>query len=98
MNLTKNQVRKMAKLANLPVDSNEEDQYSGQLSKILEYFEQLNQVDTNELEPTFNVGNLSNVMGEDKVESGLTQNEALQNAKSKDDDLFKVKAIFEENG
>lgn len=65
MKLIANQVRKVAKLANLPLSSAEEEKYSKQLSKILEYVDQLNQVDTTKVEPTFNVSGLSNVMAED---------------------------------
>lgn len=89
-------VSHVSKLANLPLSSEEEEKYSEQLSKILDYVEQLNQVDTKDVEPTFNVGNLSNVEGKDAVETGLTQEEVLQNAKSKENGFFKVKAIFEE--
>lgn len=96
MKLTKDQVKHVAKLANLPITDEELEKYSEQLSKILEYVEQLNKVDTSVVEPTFNVGNLKNVERKDEVEAGLTQEEALQNTKSQDKGFFKVKAIFEE--
>lgn len=96
MKLTKDQVKHVAKLANLPLTDKEVEKYSEQLSEILNYIDQLNKVDTNNIEPTFNVGNLSNVMREDKAEPGLTQEEALQNAKITEKGFFKVKAIFEE--
>lgn len=62
-------VVKVAKLANLPLTKEEEKKYSDQLSKILEYMEKLNQVDTSGVEATFNVTGLSNVMREDETES-----------------------------
>ena len=60
-------VKKVAKLANLPLSSEEEEKYSEQLSKILDYIEQLNQVNTSDVEPTFNVSGQENVMAEDKT-------------------------------
>lgn len=64
-------VVKVAKLANLPLTKEEEKKYSDQLSKILEYMEKLNKVDTLGVEATFNVTGLSNVMREDETEASL---------------------------
>lgn len=67
MKLIRDQVKHVAKLANLPLTEDEEEKYSEQLSKILDYIEQLNQVDTDSVEPTFNVSGQTNVMAEDKI-------------------------------
>ena len=74
MKLSKDQVKKVAKLANLPLTPEEENLYSEQLSKVLDYIDQLNQVDTKGIEPTFNVTGLSNVMRKDKAEKSLPKN------------------------
>ena len=96
MKLTGNQVKHVAKLANLPLTSEEEDKYSEQLSNILDYFEQLNQVDTTGVESTFNVTDQSNVMREDETNACLTSDEASSNASQKKDGFFITKGIFEE--
>lgn len=96
MKLTKDEVKHVAKLANLPLTSEEEEKYSEQLSKILEYFEQLNQVDTSNVEPTFNVSGLSNVLREDETVASLSREEALLNAPRKKDGMFETKGVFEE--
>lgn len=88
-------VVKVAKLANLPLTPEEEKKYSKQLSKILEYMEKLNEVDTL-VEPTFNVTGLSNVMREDITEAGLSQDEALSNAPQKKNNMFVTKGVFNE--
>lgn len=67
MSLTRDQVKHVAKLANLQLTEEEEEKYSQQLSKILDYVEQLNEVDTSQVKPTFNVSGQENVMAEDKV-------------------------------
>lgn len=77
MKLTKDQVKHVAKLANLPLTEAEEEKYSEQLSKILEYVEQLNSVDTSKVEPIFNVSGLTNVMAEDKVRECLNWKEGF---------------------
>ncbi len=96
MSLTKDQVKKVAKLANLPITSEEEEKYTQQLSKILEYVEQLNKVDTSNVEPTFNVSSQNNVMSEDEVGNCLTKEEALVNASQEKDNFFVTKGIFNE--
>lgn len=96
MKLNKDQVKHVATLANLPLTAEEEEKYSEQLSKILEYVEQLNKVDTANVEPTFNVTGQSNVMREDETTASLSQEEALSNASQKKDGMFVTKGVFEE--
>lgn len=96
MKLTSDQVKKVAKLANLPLTTEEEEKYSEQLSAILGYFEKLNEVDTSNVEPTFNVTGQSNVMRKDETAGCLSQEEALLNAPKKKDGMFETKGVFEE--
>lgn len=95
MKLTLDQVKKVAKLANLPLVQQEEEKYSEQLSKILDYIDQLNQIDTSNIEPTFNVTGLSNVMREDESQVCLSQKEALSNAPKTKEGMFETKGVFE---
>ncbi len=94
--LTKDQVKHVAKLANLPLTEDEIEKYSKQLSKILDYIESLNKVNTENVEPTFNTTGLENIMSEDKVSNSLTQEESLSNASKKDKGFFVTKGVFNE--
>lgn len=85
MKLTSDQVKKVAKLANLPLTSQEEDLYSEQLSKILDYIDQLDQIKTAGVEPTYNVTDLVNVMRKDETGKSLPKNGP-----------YKTKGVFEE--
>lgn len=96
MKLDIKQVQKVAKLANLTLTPEEEEKYSGQLSKILDYVEELNEVDTDSVEPTFNVVSKENVFREDIEETGLSQEEALLNAPNKKDGYFVSAGVFKE--
>lgn len=96
MKLTKDQVNHVAKLANLPLTSDEEDKYSGQLSKILEYIDQLNSADTKNIEPTFNVSGSFNKFRTDETSASLSQEEVLSNAPKKQDGFFLTKGVFQE--
>lgn len=67
MKLTKEQVEHIARLARLGLTPEEIEKYQTELSSILDYVEKLNEVDTENVEPTAQVTGLKNVMREDKV-------------------------------
>lgn len=87
-------VSHIAKLANLPLTKTEEELFSKQLSYTLSYVEQLDEVETKEIEPTAQVTGLINVFREDVITPGLSQEDALKNAPAQYKGFFKVKAIF----
>jgi aspartyl-tRNA(Asn)/glutamyl-tRNA(Gln) amidotransferase subunit C len=86
----------VAKLANLPLSPSEKEKFEKQLSEILSYVEKLKEVNTENVEITSQVTGLENITREDKPIPSLTQEEALSNAKSQQNGLFKVKAILNE--
>lgn len=88
-------VKHIAKLANLPLSPSEEKKFEKQLSDILSYVEKLNEVDTKNVKETSQVTGLKNVTRDDVSFPSLSQKEALANSKSKQNGLFKVKAVFE---
>lgn len=89
-------VKKVAKLANLPLSDSEEEKYSVQLSKILEYIDQLNKVNTDNVEPTYNVSGLSNIMRSDEIKESLNQEEVTKNGSDVKEGMFVTKGVFEE--
>lgn len=96
MKLSTDQVKKVAKLANLPVTSEEEAIYAEQLSAILDYIDLLNTVDTASIEPTFNVIPEKNIMRADVADESLSQEDALRNAPNAKDGFFVTKGVFAE--
>ena len=97
MKLSREQVKKVAKLANLPVSPEEEEKFALELSETLDYINQLESIDTSGVEPTSQVTGLENVTREDIVGESLTQEQALQNAKSTYNGYIKVKVILSES-
>lgn len=85
----------IAKLANLPLKKEEIEKYEKQLSLILEYIKRLQKVNTDNVKETSQVTNLENVTRNDKPTPSLSQDEALSNTNNKQNGLFKVKAIFD---
>jgi len=75
--LSDKEVQHIAKLARLGLKEGEVSKFAKQLSEILEYTEQLNEVDTENIEPTSQVTGLENVSREDKVERFCEKDELL---------------------
>ena len=94
MKLTPDQVKKVAQLANLPLSEDEEHKLPEQLSAILDYIDQLNSVNTDNIDPIFTVAQNTNNTQSDVVSTSLTQDQALQNASLKRDGLFVTKGVF----
>jgi len=95
MKLRTDQVKHVAKLANLPLTLKEGKKYSQQLSEILDYAKKLDKVNVEHIRPTFNVTDNKNVLAEDICQSSLTQKEALSSAPQKKNSMFVTKVMFE---
>lgn len=88
-------VKRLADLSALRITDEEATALLGQLNEILSFVEQLNEVDTSGLEPTYQVTGLENVMREDKViDYGLDRDALLKNAPDSQDGQIKVKRVL----
>jgi aspartyl-tRNA(Asn)/glutamyl-tRNA(Gln) amidotransferase subunit C len=89
------QVRKVAKLSRLELSDAEVEEFTGQLSAILEYVEKMNELDTEGVEPLAHCLAISNVLREDSVRESLGTEAALANAPQRDGEFFKVPKILD---
>lgn len=91
-------VKHVAKLANLEVLDKDLEKFEKQLEETVTYVEGLNEVNTKGINPTSQVTGLENITREDSTDSSrmLSQDEALANTKSKQNGLFKVKGVLNE--
>jgi len=64
--ISKEEVLHVAHLARIELLDEEVEKFTTQLEKILEYMEKLNELDTENVEPTSHILNLKNVLREDK--------------------------------
>ena len=96
MEISKEQVEHVARLARLEVSEDENAMFARQLSAILTYMDQLKEVDTEGVEPTATVLPTENVFREDAVKPSLTQERALANAPDQADGFFRVPKILED--
>jgi aspartyl-tRNA(Asn)/glutamyl-tRNA(Gln) amidotransferase subunit C len=95
MKLTLDQLRHVAELARVGLSDGELEALATELSSILEYIDQLEQLDTASIAPTAQVGELVNVMRDDEVSPSLDPEEALANAPSREGGYFRVRAMQE---
>lgn len=91
--ITKKEVEHTAKLARLTLSEEEKERYTEQLSRILDYFNQLNEVNTENVEPMIHVLPLRNVMREDYVNRSNNRDEILKNAPLEENGFFRVPKI-----
>ncbi|OGW34042.1 MAG: asparaginyl/glutamyl-tRNA amidotransferase subunit C [Nitrospirae bacterium GWD2_57_9] len=95
MKITKKEVEHVAKLARLELSDQAKDVFTDQLSNILTYVEQLNELDTKDVPPTSHVLDMSNVMRDDVPQESLSQERALANAPDKAAGHYRVPKIIE---
>jgi aspartyl-tRNA(Asn)/glutamyl-tRNA(Gln) amidotransferase subunit C len=93
--LTREDVLKLARLARLQLTEEEVEAFRQELSEVLDYVTQLNDVDVDGLAPTTQVTGLKNVMREDTViDYGVSAKDLLDLAPKTQDDHIKVKRMI----
>lgn len=95
--LTKTEVGHVAKLAKLKITSAETDKFQKQLSKVLDYISELEEVDTSDQEPTSQTTGLENVFRIDEIRTSgcLSQEETLSGTDQTRNGYFVVDAVLE---
>ena len=93
--IDREQVRKVANLARLEMKDEEEEQMTTQLSSILEYFQQLSELNTTDVLPTTRAIDVSNVTRPDELQPYPDREAILTEAPDQDGDFFKVPQILQ---
>ncbi len=96
MKISKDDIIKVSELARLEFKEEELEKFTEQLGNILEYIEQLNELNTDNVEPTSHVLDSSTPLREDKVVEWLSTEEVLKNAPESEDDFFVVPQVIED--
>lgn len=98
MAINRSEVLKIADLAKLHFSEDELESFIGQFQRILDYVEQLKQVDVNDIEPTSHVSLTSDfekhIFREDEVRPSLPVEESLINAPDPGADHFRVPKVL----
>lgn len=93
--ITQETVKHVAKLARLEFSESEERKLAEQLGHILNHIEQLQEVDTKDVEPTAHALSVTNVLREDNERPSLPLEQVLVNAPSTENGMFQVPRILE---
>ena len=93
IHVSKKDVEHVATLAHIELTEQEKALFTEQFNDILEYFKKIDGIDTNGIEPTYHVLDLSNVSRTDETKPSLSTEEALRNAPKKEKKFLKAPRI-----
>ena len=91
--LSKKEVEHTAWLAHIELSEKEKTLFTEQFNDILDYFKKIDEIDTEDVEPTYHVLDLMNIYREDKAKPSLPKEEALKNAPKKEKQFLKAPRI-----
>ena len=88
-------IRKISTLARLDLHESELDQFTSQLSTILEYFDLLNELDTSDIEPAVYAVDIRGSTRDDEEAASTPRGEILSNTPHSRDGFYVVPKVFE---
>jgi len=95
MSVDRDTVRRIATLARIRVEEDELEPLSKELSSILNWIEQLNEVDTSDVPPMTSVEDMPMKKREDVVTDGFCTEDVLANAPEREGDFYAVPKVVE---
>jgi aspartyl-tRNA(Asn)/glutamyl-tRNA(Gln) amidotransferase subunit C len=95
VSLTLKEVEHIADLARLHLTEEEKECYREQLSAILDYFAQLQSLDTSGIPPTSSVLPVRSVLRADEPRPGMNNQDLLRNAPQAEAEQFRVPPVLE---
>ena len=91
--MSKFDIEKVAFLTRIAIDENEKRELEFQLERILEFVETLNELDTTNIDPNFNLTEMIAKLREDIPHLSLPREKALENAPETDGKYFVVPKV-----
>lgn len=88
--LSRDQVLHVARLARLELTDDEVERYSGELSKVLDYIEKIEELDLTDVEPTSHVVDVENALRADEPRPSWPRDAVLAAAPDPADGGFRV--------
>ncbi|MBO3273067.1 Asp-tRNA(Asn)/Glu-tRNA(Gln) amidotransferase subunit GatC [Hymenobacter aerilatus] len=90
-----NTLRQLAHLSRLEFDATKEQEMLGALNEILDWVDQLRQLDTSNVAPLVHLSQEINVLRPDEAHNTVSHQEGLRNAPRKDSDYFRVPKVLD---
>jgi len=94
MAVSKEEVIRIANLADLNLDEKDIEMYAKDMSDILEFAEIVNKLNTEKTKETIGIVGENNVFRKDEVKSSLPKDIILKNAPSSDDGMFQLPKVI----
>ena len=95
MNIDKKLVKKIANLSRMRIEEKEVERFSKELSKIINWVEKLNEVDTKDVIPITNPSDIKIPFRKDEINDGKIEDKILKNAPEKKAGYFVVPKVVE---
>ncbi len=95
MRLTREDIENVAYLSRLELSDEEKDKLTGHINRLLENFQQLQELDTDDIEPTSSVIPVANVFRKDEVKPSLSADEVVVNGPQVAENCFVVPRVVE---
>lgn len=92
--VTVDQVERIAELASLTFSEQEKKTLAGDMEEILTYAELINEVATDDVEPTTHVTSVRNVLREDEVRPSTKRVDVLKNSPASKDGQIKIPSVL----
>ena len=97
--LTNEEVQHIAQLARIKLTEKEKNKFKEELSSILDFVKKLNELDTEKVEPLYQVTGIVNALRSDEYRKDFEMNEDLNEkligqAPSRQDRFIKVKSVL----
>jgi aspartyl-tRNA(Asn)/glutamyl-tRNA(Gln) amidotransferase subunit C len=86
-------IQKVANLSRIDLNENETERLSEELSKIINFFQKISEINTSKIEPLSTPFENENFLREDIVHNEFTPEEMVENAPSRQGSLFKVPPV-----
>lgn len=94
MTISKEEILRIAKLADLNIKEEEIENYAKNLQDILEFAEIINNVNTQNVKESVGTLEISNVFRRDEVKEFEDKNALLQNAPEEENNMFKIPKVI----
>ncbi len=95
MQISKEEIIHIAKLASLNLTDSEIEKYTEDMKGILDFANTVNAVNTDNLNETIGIGNRCNVFRKDEIKEFKDNDLLLENAPSKDQNMFKIPKVVD---
>ena len=95
MSIDKDKIKHVSKLARISVDEKKIDGLTKDLSSIFKFIEQLNELNTDKVEPLSSILNEPLRSRKDEINDGKIRDKILKNSPGKNEEFFVVPKVIE---